>query len=99
MPNPALVFSAVSFDQRTVNVVGRARASVIEEGINCLAQNPMAKEMIVSSGTQMHDIHLWECDPARWLEDGTGMEGSNKRQRTNVLTVDPAATFKTGAGV
>ena len=65
VPNPALTFSYLSSDRKSLNVVGRAKYSALDpsEGITCLAQNPMNLEMIASASSHGGDILLWNVDP------------------------------------
>ena len=51
MPNPALTFGQLTQDRKHLNIVGRARPSTVENGISCLAQNPMHLEIVASAGT------------------------------------------------
>lgn len=94
VPNPALTFSYLSSDRKSLNVVGRAKYSALDpsEGITCLAQNPMNLEMIASASSHGGDILLWNIDPSKWQTDER-VEG-NKRQKTGVATIDPTATLK-----
>lgn len=94
VPNPALTFSYLSNDRKSLSVVARAKYSALDpsEGITCLAQNPMTLEMIASSSSHGGDILLWNVDPSKWQSDEKVME--NKRQKTGVATIDPTATLK-----
>jgi hypothetical protein len=94
VPNPALTFSYLSSDRKSLNVVARAKYSALDpsEGITCLAQNPMYLEMIASASSHGGDILLWNVDPSKWQTDER-VEG-NKRQKTGVATIDPTATLK-----
>ena len=98
VPNPALTFSYLSSDRKSLSVVARAKYSALDptEGITCLAQNPMTLEMIASASSHGGDILLWNVDPSKWQSDENVIE--NKRQKTGVATVNPTATLKTTHG-
>lgn len=69
------------------------------QGVSCLSQNPMSHETFASASNQTNDIHLWSVDPAHWKGDDKAIEGSTKRQRTGVATVDPIGTLKGTHGI
>jgi len=55
--------------------------------------------MIASGSEQGGDLHLWKCDPQSWQADDAQIEGSMKRQRTGVKTVQPLASIKNTNGI
>jgi len=59
----------------------------------------MTLEMIASGSEQGGDLHLWKCDPQSWQADDAQIEGSMKRQRTGVKTVQPLASIKNTNGI
>ena len=55
----------------------------------------MTLEMIASASSLTNsDIRLWQCDPSKWSGDDKKIEGSLKRQKTGIKTVDPIGTIK-----
>ncbi len=81
-------------------MVGNAKSSTIDlsGGISSLSQNPLSLEIIASSSLHSGDINLWNADPANWQGDDKLIEGTLKRQRTGIKTVDPFATIKSVSG-
>jgi hypothetical protein len=69
------------------------------QGVSCLVQNPMTLEMIASGSDQGGDLHLWKFDSESWQADDLQVEGSLKRQRTGVKTVQPFASLKNTNGI
>lgn len=56
-PNPALVFSSISADKKHMDILGRGKQSVIDQGgVSHLVQNPMTLEMIASASELGGDI-------------------------------------------
>lgn len=45
------------------------------------------------------DINLWNADPNHWQGDEKAIEGTLKRQKTGIKTVDPIGTIKNISGV
>ena len=59
----------------------------------------MSLEKIVSASEANGQLHLWNFDPSKWLNDDLPIEGTNKRQRTTMKRVESTASINTGFGV
>jgi hypothetical protein len=61
----------------------------------------MSLETVASGSSQGNDIQLWSTDASRWGESAQdkAVEGSTKRQKTGVATVEPLGILKSTVGI
>ena len=54
----------------------------------------MNLELIVSASIHGGDLNFWNADPSKWTGDDQAIEGTYKRQKTGIKTVEPTAHIK-----
>jgi len=107
LPNAQMTISKIGADKKTVKIVARAKASLMEEaecGYSCLAQNPIEREKFCCSSQVIDDpdtgILLWDVNPATWEEGDDAKVGhANKRQKTGIQNISPIAQMRCTNGV
>ena len=107
LPNPTLVVSRLAQDKTGIEVIARAKDQFMEDaacGYTCMAQNPLTPEKFVSSSQIIEDadqgIQLWQIDPEAWAtQQSSAASAPQKRQRTNVATMEPTASLRCANGV
>ena len=109
LPNAQMTISKIGADKKTIKIVARAKASLMEDtecGYSSLAQNPIEREKFCSSQQVIDDpdsgILLWDVNPQSWEEGAADFSKggqANKRQRTDIANISPVAQIKCTNGV